>query len=250
MSVRRPRSARVLVAAVLLFATLAGACATLARRVGLHRVEIAGESMSPALLPGDFVVLRAGPPRRGREYGHIVAVRDPRPEGDGRLLLKRVIGLPGESLRIGGGPVQINGQPLIEPYAHGEGGADQHRGINRLERDEYFIVGDHRGASTDSRDFGPVRREQIEGTALWCYWPPERAGRLRPPVRQLAGPAEGAEAPSMPSPGGRSPRHESPIPVFRADRRDEGASPSPLHDHSGHERGGPEHSDYEHRGNA
>jgi signal peptidase I len=139
------------------------------------------------LQPGDYLLLRRCSPPRGREYGSIIALRDPRPVGDGRLLLKRVVGLPGESLRIGGGPVQINGRVLIEPYAHGSGPYDQHRGINRLAPDEYFVLGDHRGASTDSRDFGPVRREGIEGVAVFRYWPPERLGRLRARVRVLTG---------------------------------------------------------------
>jgi signal peptidase I len=160
----------------------------------VRRVEIAGYSMTPALQPGDFVLVRRGAPPPAREYGLIVAVRDPRPDGDGRLLLKRVVGLPGESLRIGGGPVQINGRVLIEPYAHGSGPYEQHRGVNQLAQDEYFLLGDHRGASTDSRDFGPLRRERIEGTAFFRYWPPERFGRLHAPARILGGLTDPIEA--------------------------------------------------------
>jgi signal peptidase I len=151
--------------------------------------------MTPALRQDEFLVLRAGPPPEGRAYGQIVALLDPRPalerpEGEPRLLLKRVVGLPGESLRVGGG-VQVNGRVLEEPYAHGETPYEQHRGINRIEPDYYFVMGDHRGASTDSRDFGPVRRDQILGTAVLRYWPPERFGRLRPPRRRLLGVADG-----------------------------------------------------------
>lgn len=156
------------------------------------RVEVAGASMTPALQPGDYLLVRRGAPRPRAEYGDIVALRDPRPVGDGRLLLKRVVGLPGEQLRIGGGPVQINGRVLIEPYAHGSGPYDQHRGINRLGPEEYFLLGDHRGASTDSRDFGPVLLEHIEGVAVLRYWPPGRLGRLARPERNLAGLDESA----------------------------------------------------------
>lgn len=153
--------------------------------------------MTPALQPDDFLVLRRGAPAVDAAYGHVVAVLDPRPEGDGRLLLKRVVGLPGEALRVGGG-VQVNGRVLDEPYAHGSTPYEQHRGINRLAPDEYFLLGDNRGASTDSRDFGPVRAEAIIGTAVLRYWPPRRATRLRAVHRRFLGVAESA-GPAAPS---------------------------------------------------
>jgi len=140
--------------------------------------------MSPTLAPDDFIVLRSGPPRPDEAVGQIVAVYDPRPESDGRLLLKRIVGIPGDSLRVGGGSVQVNGQPLDEPYASGDTPYEQHRGINRLEDGQYFLLGDNREASTDSRDFGPVAARAIVGTAVLRYWPLRRAGRLaRPPRR-------------------------------------------------------------------
>jgi len=172
--------------ALVALAAAAVSVLAVAWRRGLMRVEVAGESMTPALQPGDFLALRRGAPHGGAEYGQIVALRDPRPEGDGRLLLKRVVGLPGEALRVGGN-LQVNGRVLIEPYAHGETPAEQHRGINRLEPESYFVLGDHRGASTDSRDFGPVPRSAIAGYAVLRYWPVARAGWLRPPPRRLLG---------------------------------------------------------------
>ena len=136
--------------------------------------------MTPELQPGDFLLLRRGAPGADHAYGHIVITGDPRPEGGGRLLLKRIVGLPGEALRVGGG-VQVNGRRLIEPYAHGDDPVEQHRGVHRLAEDTYFLLGDHRGASTDSRDFGPVARERITGTAVLRYWPPASDGCARPP---------------------------------------------------------------------
>ena len=176
---------RLWLASFALAAAAVSVLALLLRRL-LMRVEVAGESMTPALLPGDYLVLRRGAPAPGTEYGQIVALHDPRPEGDGRLLLKRVVGLPGESLRVGG-TMQVNGRVLIEPYAHGEAPSEQHRGINRLAEGTYFVLGDHRGASTDSRDFGPVAREAIAGHAILRYWPMARSGWLRPPERRLLG---------------------------------------------------------------
>ncbi len=176
---------RLWLALAALAAAAVSVLAVLLRR-GVMRVEVAGESMTPALQPGDFLILRRGAPPSGAEYGQIVALRDPRPEGDGRLLLKRLVGLPGEALRVGGS-LQVNGRVLIEPYAHGEAPAEQHRGINRLGTDSYFVLGDHRGASTDSRDFGPIPRSAIAGYAVLRYWPVARAGWMRPPLRRLLG---------------------------------------------------------------
>lgn len=193
MDWRRPPSVRTRVVAL---AAAAAACLALpAWRLGrgFVRVEVAGGSMTPELHPGDFLLLRRGAPARDRAYGRIVMTDDPRPEGAGRLLLKRIVGLPGEALRVGGG-VQVNGRRLIEPYAHGADPIDQHRGVQRLAEDTYFLLGDHRAHSTDSRDFGPVARERITATALLRYWPPRRIGRLVPPERRFLGPAETPEA--------------------------------------------------------
>ncbi len=178
---RRLRSARALLAAA---AALCGAAVgVLALRRGWFRVAVAGESMSPALRPGDFLVLRrGGPPSGARAFGRIVAAEAP----GGRLVLKRVIGLPGESLRVGTA-VQINGRVLLEPYAHGATPPHQFRGLNRLGDDEYFLIGDARDASTDSRDFGPVARSAIMGVVVGRYWPLGRACRLRAPARELTG---------------------------------------------------------------
>lgn len=153
----------------------------------LLRVEVAGDSMAPALLPGDFLLLRRGPPPRTGAFGQIVATPDPRAAAGERLLLKRIVGLPGEALRVGGG-VQVNGRRLLEPYAHGNDPPAQHRGVQRLGADSYFLLGDHRAASTDSRDFGPVPSARLQGTAVLRYWPPRRLGWLHPPARRFAAP--------------------------------------------------------------
>ena len=178
-----------LVAVVVLFATLAALAARWLQRTFVA-VEVAGESMTPTLVPGEYLLLRRDSLADGaRAYGQIVALRDQ----SGRLLLKRVVGLPGESLRTGA-EVQINGRVLVERYAHGVTPAAQYRGVDRLGPDEHFLLGDRRAASTDSRDFGPVRASRIEGVAALRYWPPGRIGRLRKPPREFAS-IEGADAP-------------------------------------------------------
>lgn len=167
-------------------------CATVAavrlfRRTFLA-VEVSGNSMSPTLEPGDFVLVRRRAPLH-EITGRIAYLRGP----DGRPLLKRVVGAPGESLRVGR-HVEVNGRPLIEPYAAGETPPPQYRGVHRLPAGEYFVLGDNRSASTDSRDFGPAHAADIEGVATFRYWPRARFGRLDRPARTFGTPA----APGIP----------------------------------------------------
>ena len=144
-------------------------------RLRLHTIAIEGDSMRPALEPDDWVVARRGPPPRGdRARGAIVTAREP----GGRLLVKRIVGLPGEHLRLEHGLVCIDGAALDEPYARGptlEGSAGDDF---PLGRDQYFLLGDHRQASTDSRAHGPLSRDRIEGVVSLRYWPFRRAGRV------------------------------------------------------------------------
>lgn len=146
----------------------------------LHVVAVEGASMSPALRPGDFILLRRGIPPASRAAGRIVAARAP----GGRLVLKRIVGLPGESLHIGKS-VAIDGHTLDEPYAHGAAVPTVTRSWPTLNAGQFFLVGDHRAASTDSRHFGPLHADAIEGTAWLRYWPPTRAGRLPVSARRF-----------------------------------------------------------------
>lgn len=127
----------VAVAMALLLATAAVAAVL---RLGLRRVVVEGDSMRPALAPGDRLLVVRMPRRLQIAPGAVVAAADPRaPE---RLLVKRVAAL-------------------------GPGGY-------------LVLHGDNAGASTDSRAFGPLPRRSVWGVAWYRYAPPERAGRLRP----------------------------------------------------------------------
>jgi nickel-type superoxide dismutase maturation protease len=113
----------------------AAALAAVAARV-LRRVEVAGDSMLPALAPGDRLVVLRHPRWRWRP-GQVAALRDPRHPEEAALLVKRVAALT-------------------------PGGVD--------------VRGDHPAASTDSRTFGPVPPALMVGPVLYRYWPRERAG--------------------------------------------------------------------------
>jgi signal peptidase I len=198
MNPQRLRSVtKPLASASLLLLTSLAVLLTLIRRLGsrYYRVAVVGQSMTPTLRPGDYLLLRRGPTSGGETPGSLVTIRD----ATGRPLLKRIVGLPGESLLVGT-EIHINGTALIEPYSHGETPQNQFRGVNRLGEHEYFLVGDNRAASTDSRDFGSIHHDRIQGVTVFRYWPPGRFTRLRAPQRQFGPPpTETAPTAALPS---------------------------------------------------
>lgn len=136
---------------------------------------ITSDSMKPTLMRGDRVLVRrrrfspSALPRRGA----IVMFRDPRdPES---RLIKRVIGLPNEVVTIAWGRVYINGKPLTEPYLYQATDGYWH---GTIPGDSVFVMGDNRFASDDSRDFGPVPLDNLEGEVVLRYYPLSRFGRL------------------------------------------------------------------------
>jgi signal peptidase I len=150
--------------------------------------------MTPALQAGDWLIIRRGLPPAGLPFGAIALARD----ASERLLLKRVIGLPGETVELRDGRVHIDGHTLIEPYARGvTDPSSEFRTLTRLDVGAYYLLGDNRGASTDSRDQGAfcagLENHAIEGVAVLRYWPPRRLGRLRPEPRAFES-AAGAPA--------------------------------------------------------
>lgn len=183
-------------------AALSFACLSARRR--FFTVEVAGESMLPTLEPGDFLIVRRHLPRT--PHGRIAYLR----AADGRPLLKRIVGAPGESVRVGD-HVELNGRVLVEDYVVGVPSTASYRGVNRLTADEYFVLGDNRAASTDSRDFGPVSAEAIEGVAWLRYWPIRRFGVMRNPPRRFSTPPESTEDTAA--------RNEAPLVPLRDEQR-------------------------------
>jgi signal peptidase I len=93
--------------------------------------------------------------------------------------IKRVIGLPGDRLRIDHGRVYVNDRRLPEPYVPLRFEDDRSVAEMTLPPHEYWMMGDHRSISSDSRDFGPVDRSLIYGKAVFVYWPMEQVGVVR-----------------------------------------------------------------------
>ena len=154
---------------------LRGVAALLTSRFYIVR----GDSMRPAFEPGQrFLVNRAAYASSTPSRGDVVVVRDPR---DGsRRYLKRVVGLPGEEVRVLDGMLYVDGTHLVEPYL---GGLPSSPGLGerawRLGVEENMVLGDDRLRSTDSREFGPVSAGLIVGKVWFRYWPLRRWGPVR-----------------------------------------------------------------------
>ena len=126
-----------------------------------------GKSMEPNLLERQRLIIdkisyRLHPPRRN----DIIVLNTPDMD---EMLVKRVVGLPGESIEIYKGVVYIDGEPLPEPFPHNIGLHSMPPVT--LSPLSYFVLGDNRDNSNDSRSFGPVKREHILGRVWVRYWP-------------------------------------------------------------------------------
>jgi len=95
--------------------------------------------------------------------------------------IKRVIGLPGDVIEIREGVLYINGQKVSEPYVPKRYFDDSSYGPVTIPLNQYFVMGDHRDSSNDSRIFGPVSRKYIYGKAVFAYWPFRRFGEISAP---------------------------------------------------------------------
>jgi signal peptidase I len=141
-------------------------------------VKVEGTSMMPSLDDQERIfvnkfVYRLEPIERG----DIVVFRYPRDPS--KSFIKRVIGLSGDHIRIDGGRVFVNGRAIDEDYVPQAYADERSYSEVVVPANSFFVLGDHRGMSNDSRDFGPVNESFIYGKAVFGYWPFEKMGRLR-----------------------------------------------------------------------
>lgn len=95
-----------------------------------------------------------------------------------KSFIKRVVGLPGEAIEIRDGHLYINGQELADQYVPAGYLDGSTYAPHRIPEESYFVMGDHRDSSNDSRVFGPVPRQFIYGKAVFAYWPADHFGSL------------------------------------------------------------------------
>jgi len=150
-----------------------------------RRYVVEGPSMEPNLYTGQFLIVsrlsymeigdkfQLGEP----QHGDIIVFDYPgNPTDD---YVKRVIGVPGDTVSIDDrGTVYINGTPIDEPYTAQSGQYSRRSNTWQVPEDSYFVLGDNRNHSSDSRDWGMLERRYIVGKAWFSYWPVDSLGFL------------------------------------------------------------------------
>jgi signal peptidase I len=141
-------------------------------------VRVEGTSMLPMLEDQDRLFINKLAYRVGEIHrGDVVVFLYPHDHE--KSYIKRVIAGPGDDLKIDHGQVYVNGARVEEPYVPKRFADDRSQPEMTVPAHEYFVMGDHRSISSDSRDFGPVDRELIYGKAAFVYWPMDQAGVVR-----------------------------------------------------------------------
>ena len=133
-------------------------------------VRVTGSSMSKTLSNGDIMILY--------KQAHIdredIVVIDKTVEGNN--IIKRIIAMPGETIKCDNGVIYINGKKYKDKYAYGL--TSDFKEL-KLKKDEYFVLGDNRIVSKDSRYFGPVKKQYIKGAASFVIFPFKKIGNVK-----------------------------------------------------------------------
>lgn len=134
------------------------------------RIRVESISMQPTLFAGDFIVVnklayKLGAPNRG----DVIIFHYP-PDPNREPYIKRVIGLPGETVRVDNGYVYVNDVPMDEPYISAP---PNYQGSWIIPKDALFVLGDNRNSSSDSHSWGTVPLGNVIGKAEVVYWPPD-----------------------------------------------------------------------------
>jgi signal peptidase I len=144
-------------------------------------------SMQNSFQPGEYVMVDKLTPRiTGFHRGDVVIFRPPEgwpSSSDGTPYIKRVIGLPGETVVIGASGLTINGTTIAEPYVYRDDGVvAEETATWTLGPEEILVFGDHRSNSSDSRAYGPIPTSSVVGRAFVRYFPIDRMSIIVPPA--------------------------------------------------------------------
>jgi signal peptidase I len=138
-------------------------------------VQVEGTSMEPRLTHRERIFINKFAYHfEAIERGDIVVFRYPRDTS--KSYIKRVVAMPGEWVSVSKGHVFINGKPLTEPYLRASFVDAGNYPAVHIGAEEYYVLGDHRESSNDSRAWGTVNREYIYGKAVFIYWPFSQLG--------------------------------------------------------------------------
>ncbi|MBL8215028.1 MAG: signal peptidase I [Bryobacterales bacterium] len=143
-------------------------------------VKVEGTSMMPSLVDQERIFINKFVYRFGLgEIARGDTVVFYYPSDPTKSYIKRVIGLPGDQVAIEEGQVYVNGKRLDEAYVPPEYRDRQTVPLTVVPEAQYYVLGDHRSSSNDSRSWGPVPRQYIYGKAVFVYWPIDKMGVLR-----------------------------------------------------------------------
>lgn len=137
--------------------------------------KVSGNSMFPNFHDGDYIITNKLSLRYSElKRGEVIILQNP--TNTNQIFIKRIIGLPGETLKISNGKVYINGELLEEPYLPNDLRTSGERYLKdgdeiTVTGDNYFVMGDNRTNSSDSREFGLLNKNLIVGQAFLRYWP-------------------------------------------------------------------------------
>ncbi len=148
-------------------------CLALLISVFIRPTIVKQTSMEDTVMPSDYLITaRQAYLFSEPERGDIIIFQSDMDAADGesKNLIKRVIGLPGETVTIRDGSVYINGEAIEEPYVKGGYTTGSVEGL-KIDDGEYFVMGDNREVSLDSRDFGPISEDSIKGKAVLRLYP-------------------------------------------------------------------------------
>lgn len=142
------------------------------------RVRVENISMKPTLQPGELLLINKLAYKLGNpHHGDVIVFHYPgNPAED---YIKRLIGLPGDEIKVDGGLVYINGESQDEPYISAP---PAYRGDWVVPLDSFFVLGDNRNQSSDSHSWGFVPKENVVGKALIIYWPIDQIKILDHPL--------------------------------------------------------------------
>jgi signal peptidase I len=149
--------------------------------------QVNGQSMVPNFQSGEYVLTdkisyNFGDPQRGEVVVFHAPPAAHCPKGTGCDFIKRVLGIPGDRIAVKNNGIYVNSVKLAEPYIPEDfeteaGDYTRNRTIT-LGPNEYFVCGDNRPYSSDSRAWGPIPKQNIVGKAFFRYWPPEAMGLI------------------------------------------------------------------------
>jgi len=146
------------------------------------RVRVENISMKPTLQPGELLLVNKLAYRLGEpHHGDVIVFHYPADPSEDYI--KRLVGLPGDEIRVGNGLVYINGQAMDEPYI---AAPPAYNGSWIIPDGMYFVLGDNRNQSSDSHSWGFVPKNNIVGKALFVYWPLDQVKTLYYPMTVIA----------------------------------------------------------------